>query len=521
MSGVWLKQGVVLVPNSGDLNGGAAFSGTSNSTVLYEGSPQIISPNPDGNVFKIWFQGGNNCYYAESNDGVSWTRHGAAILSGLGIGQLAHFGSTYYFYVSTVPTAATWTTIQAWTSPDGINFTLANATALSINGAGWDSQFVLYLKPFVKIGGTYFASYFGQSLSSSGLGIATSTDLLHWTNGASNLSVGFGAGNIHLINGTYWFWSGIEESAPASSPADLARSSSTDLATWTSPIITLPRSLQSEGSGTAAGAMAAPSLVELNGKSYIFYTGTPHEPDGVGYQIMLATANVPLASLVQGTEGLEIGFVQSPTPSNFAAATSFTSAFASNNASGNLLVCVAYAGAAVTDTLTIADTQGNTWLPEIEQFFTQVNPNDAFIRIWIAPRCKAGPNTVTVTSGSTVTASIVIAEYTGVNSLDVKGSAFGSSGTLTGPSLTATKAAAIEVAVFVNFNGTIAAEVVSAGGLGTSVRQNVQTAFAYCDNLQYSVVTFQPTATGANSGWAVGAMSLFNLSKGSAYAFEA
>src|SRR6266576_222536 len=103
--GVWTTQGVIITPTTADLNGGVFFGGTSNGDVLYDTNPQLIAANPDGKVFKIWFMGGDDLYYAESQTAQpgSWTRRATAILTNVGLGKIFKNGSTYYLYANQTP----------------------------------------------------------------------------------------------------------------------------------------------------------------------------------------------------------------------------------------------------------------------------------------------------------------------------------------------------------------------------------------------------------------------------------
>ncbi len=302
--GVWVKQGVIIPPTTSDLNGGVFFSGTSNGVVLYEGNAQILS----GTVFKMWFMGGDNLYYAESVDGLSWTRLATALFTNAGLPGIFKNGSAYYLYISSNPTSPP-QAIAVYTSSDGINWTLQTATGLVVGGGGaFDSDNVQYLTPFTQVLGVWQATYSTQKSGHlPAVGIATSNDLIHWTNGSTALISDCGSPNPHKVGSTYYVWGGYIQPNVASGtdPAgtDGCRSQSTDLATWTSPLVTLPRSRTNEGAGTVGGALAPQCLVEANGLTYNFYTGTPHEDTGTGYQIMCAIAPMALNALVATQEG--------------------------------------------------------------------------------------------------------------------------------------------------------------------------------------------------------------------------
>jgi hypothetical protein len=89
-----------------------------------------------------------------------------------------------------------------------------------------------------------------------------------------------------------------------------------------------------------------------------------------------------------------------------ATATAISKAFTSNNTLGNLLVVCS----ATNANPAILDTLGNTWYVAANA----TDPGNAVVRMFYAPNCNAGANTITVTynSGSTFD-SLVISEWSG------------------------------------------------------------------------------------------------------------
>lgn len=507
--GVWYKQGVVIPPNTTDLNGGTSFSGTSNATVIYESGAQILS----GNVFKMWFSGANSMYYAESTDGLTWTRNSTAIIPGRGIAKVFKNNGTYYLYASPSPVFQG-QPISVYTSTDGVTFTLANAAALSPSGgANWDGVTIDYLAPFYQDGnGTFYGSYVGTpSVGNAGTGIATSTDLIHWTNGASDLLPGFGPLDVHLINNTFYAWGGIQTTPPNATPTDLGRTQTplSNVLGWSAPITTLIRTQTNEGVNNVNGSLASPSLVEVNGKTFMYYTGTPSEPSGTGYQIMCATANAPLATIVQGSEGMAISFVQSPIPANSASVTSVAQAYGSANTAGNMLVAVFFTG--VGSVPTISDTQGNTWILGFSQ-----PTNDgglALLRVWFALNCKGGANTVTAQRNATAgNSGMIIAEYSGVNTFDKSASAGGNSTAPNSSAVTTTVTNELILGAFETNAAGLTGLVVGTGGAGTQTRQNLQATMGLADNIVSSIGSYSASATAGSGGWAAGILTFFQSS---------
>ena len=91
--GVSTEWSVVVAPVSGDTPG--------QPNVLYEGGAKILS----GTVFKMWFGTLNGMCYAESTDGISWTRYssnpvavpaGSASAGWTGYPKIFKNNGTYY-----------------------------------------------------------------------------------------------------------------------------------------------------------------------------------------------------------------------------------------------------------------------------------------------------------------------------------------------------------------------------------------------------------------------------------------
>jgi len=304
LAGIWNKQGVVIPPIPSDnFGGGVLFGGTSNICTLYAPNPQLISSNPDGNVFKAWFQGADNLCYAESNDGINWTRRATALMTNVGLPEIWLDSGIYYLYGTVNPQTLNFGAISAWTSTDGINFTLQSSSAL-VTGT-WDAAGVTYLSPFYKDNSNvYHATYSTTITGVSNTGIATSTDLIHWTNGAGSIASNFGGPNAKVIEGNFCIWGGSQTIGRA----PLTFIQSTDLTVWTSPTVILPNTIPAEGALLGEG-MGPASVLEANGKSYLFYTGTDTAA-GDRYQIFVAIANEPLSSVIAGPQGMQVALTK-------------------------------------------------------------------------------------------------------------------------------------------------------------------------------------------------------------------
>jgi hypothetical protein len=303
--GAWFKHGVVIPPGPNDnYNGGVLFGGTSNPCTLYDSNPQLISPNPDGKVFKAWFQGANDLYYAESNDARSWTRTANPLMANVGEPRIWLEAGVYYLYAEPNAQDNTNAAISLWTSVDGNNFSLVTSSAISQGSSGdWDADGVYYLGPFYKDGdGVYHATYSTNFEGSAAIGIATSTDLIHWTNGSEPIATQMGGADGHAIGGKFYVWG----AGPVAGRTPILMIQSDDLTTWTTPVVVLPPTIVAEGRDGGEG-MGPANLIEANGKSYLFYTGS-NTGNGGTYQIFVATADQPLSSVVEGEQGMATTF---------------------------------------------------------------------------------------------------------------------------------------------------------------------------------------------------------------------
>ena len=301
---LWARRGVVIPTIGG---------GSEEPSVLYEANPQILTANGDGKIFKMWFMNGwttTTIYYAESNDGITWTEYGSnpAISDGAnnpGHGSVIHVGSTYYgYYITDINTNLT---ISRWTSSNGVTWT---KTGVVLSGGVWD---VTIFNPVVWVqSGTWYMMYEGVASVTYSVGLATSTDGITWTKYVSN-PVMTSAGSTDagktapiLIGDTYYY---IAHGSPSSNlPSDIYLWSSPDLHTWTpcpkNPIY--ERVLANEGVNLPlAGQVADPCLLEVNGTSYLFYDATAVQNSG-HFVIKLATAPYTIPRLLQGIFGNSI-----------------------------------------------------------------------------------------------------------------------------------------------------------------------------------------------------------------------
>lgn len=325
---VWQNHGVVIPQVSNDE--------PEQPTVIYESGAQILAPNGDGKIFKMWFTTGPantpiGINYAESNDGLTWTRYvsNPVIPSRWG-SRIVKNGSTYYLYCSA---AFTSTAIQVYTSSNGIAWTLQNATALTTGVSGWDSVYIGQLNVLtIDSNGKWWGYYWGLDTTVSAnqhfkAGLATSTDGLNWTKDINNPVASLSSGT--LANGTTWNittsftfatignvyygWSQMVAlsypGANAQLPSDIMRWKATNPAgPWTAlGVETYSRNAPaSEGPSTPNGQVADPCIISALGNCYLFYTASSNGSSGTTYTVNAAIApSTTLAQLVTTFEGVQ------------------------------------------------------------------------------------------------------------------------------------------------------------------------------------------------------------------------
>lgn len=324
---VWANQGVV-VPQVGN-------DAPEQPSVLYESGAKILTPNGDGNIFKMWFTTGPattpvGINYAESNDGVSWTRYVSnPVLASRWGGRVFKQGGTYYLFCSTQVFA---TAIQVYTSSDGLAWTQQNASAIAAGASGWDSAAVGQLNVLTVDGnGKWWGYYYGAQVAGGPTanyyeGLATSTDGIHWIKDANNPVSAFDSGTLAdgqawngsgalcfaVVGGTYYAWSQTTASsfpgANSNLPTDLMRwRSNSPGGPWTPlNVITYSRTDASEAPNSANGQVADPCVISALGNCYLYYSASTNGSLGTTYTVNAAIASATsLAQLVATFEGVQ------------------------------------------------------------------------------------------------------------------------------------------------------------------------------------------------------------------------
>ena len=304
ITGIWSRQGTVLSASIAADDGNVQ-----EPTVIYEGSPLILTSQT--NVFKMYFTDGwntRNTYYAESADGINWTRYPTAIVANHSRNFVIKSGSTYYLYAAN----STDTQIDEYTSSNGRDFSLAHSSVVSLgSGGSWNSTNVANSGGTI-VAGTLYLFVEGSNGSVWTDGLFTSTDFSTFTaNGGNPLisasgSVG-GPSMPFQIGNTWYMWLHVAPSGLL--PTDIYRYSAPALTgPWTQNLESLPRQTLDEGVSTSLGQLADPFILQVNNKTYLWYSAsTDGSSETAGQHIKLAIADMPISALVLTQEGANAG----------------------------------------------------------------------------------------------------------------------------------------------------------------------------------------------------------------------
>jgi hypothetical protein len=327
----WQRQGTLFTPTSADENS------AQEATVFYESGPTLLpvpapllGSNPQGNVFKMVFScawlAGNICY-AESYSGMpgTWVRAASPIIAGTHARTFWFKNAgTYYLYSLHINGSGGGIGIDQYTASASAGpYTLAHSNVIT-NTQAWETanggaNCYVWIE-----GSTWYMANEWQTTDTAVashpyvIGIATSTDGFTWTKYSGNPVLGdiaayptVGGPEVHKVGSTYYLWA--QASVPTSSPLYYAgfyglpngimRFHSTDLHTWVSDGFSLSCKTDDEGAGINICQVADPSLLEVNGQTYMFYEGTSNAFYSTG-NIHLKVAVVPytIAQLTALTE---------------------------------------------------------------------------------------------------------------------------------------------------------------------------------------------------------------------------
>ena len=323
--GIWSKQGVIIpLTNAEIASGGQGKWNVSN--VLYETNAQLITPNSDGKVYKMWFTSGGNlaankgqARYAESNDAKAWTIRSTPVIADFGIQSLIKNGSTYMAW-GQAGDAQGFGNVKAYTSSDGIAWTLQNASFLTIGGAGtWDAQWVFVQCNPVIIGGVFYFLYGGSPNPNTPIhfdsGIATSPDgITTATKNAGNPILPNNiSGPITKVGNRFYTWPAqgpgaarVRIAGNAFNPSETVRYSSSDMITWDAqPVRSLHGTQLYEAANSDFGNTTSCAIINVGNLAYNYYIGAPSDGDGTNlyfYQISLAIGPTTVENIVSANE---------------------------------------------------------------------------------------------------------------------------------------------------------------------------------------------------------------------------
>lgn len=242
--------------------------------LIYDTNPQILTG--EASVFKMWFTQGwtnpNTCY-AESVDGISWTRQAGYAIANSWRNSIVKNGATYYLY-NTDKVGGGAGKLCIYTSPDGVNWTSISKTQLP----GMTNSFV-----FLDDDSIWKCLWEKDIAGSYTIQLATSPDGLVWTNYGTVIDRtpnSISGPHVYKVGGVYYYWGhlGVEGKLPT----DIVRMKSTDLINWTEIGnnqwgYILRRETADEGLAAATidyGQAADPCVVHFGNKIYLFYTAS-------------------------------------------------------------------------------------------------------------------------------------------------------------------------------------------------------------------------------------------------------
>lgn len=275
----------------------------------------VFEPNilPDGaGGYIMYYTGGwgtPNICRATAPDLVNWTKYASnPIVANHCRSFVLQDGSTFYMY--TAPTAQT--TIDLYTSSDGISFTLDTAAAIAIGTAGqWDDHGIANSFVWKESANDWRMLYEAKRNGTAWhIGYATSTDGRVWTKSGSNPVIQDGGNNggqggpwVTKVGSTYYLWYHRSLGGTNSLPTDIYRMTSPDLVNWTNapnfPL--LPRITADEGAGTTVGQCADPFGLVVGSQFYLFYAASADGGNITGAQrVKLAIAD--LAAMTESAE---------------------------------------------------------------------------------------------------------------------------------------------------------------------------------------------------------------------------
>ena len=260
--------------------------------------PKILLEN---NLYKMYYAGyagAGYTYvaYAESQDGLNWTRPISNPIISPGdpgswdswsvqAGSILNENNLYrMYYTGWSDNYGSWD-IGLATSADGLHWEKLPQPIL-YGASGWEYQ--IHVSSVIKYGNTYFLFYTGRNLPNYNIGLATSTDGLHWERFS---------GNPILTNTESWEANGVYYATVVrednqfkmiymnSSGTGFGFAYSSDGMNWTKDISNPFFTRENTANGWAHSKIAYPNLIKTENDSRIYYSGigTPGEFFKIGF----------------------------------------------------------------------------------------------------------------------------------------------------------------------------------------------------------------------------------------------
>jgi hypothetical protein len=307
---VWYREGQILYPP-------ASPAYVLEPTLISpEGNPQVLTN--EATVWKMWFSSAApGIFYAESLDGLNWKVYGVSagnpysspVVTDCLRSFVVENNGTYYMYCAA--NHGNGKSIDEFTSPDGVHFTLAYPNVIQDGMGSWNTG-ENDNSSGVVINGTL---YLFVEHSFIGIGLFTSTDFHTFT--PVSLAIPDpdtqGPSIPYEVNGNWYIWLGHTiTDAPNSAEYGIQR--------WSAPAITGPWTnsesgfdfmpeTADEGVGTPYAEVLDPAVLEVGGKTYLYYSanqGTVEDAQQVQI-IKVAVADMPMTDLVQTIGGMNAG----------------------------------------------------------------------------------------------------------------------------------------------------------------------------------------------------------------------
>jgi hypothetical protein len=264
------------------------------------GQANIIFINNIYRMWYLGDAGGSNKYvlYAESNDGIVWDRpFSTPVLSpgppgswddlAVHPGAIIYDNGMYYmFYSGWSDPWGQWD-IGFAESMDGISWT-KHPTPVLYGTSGWEYQ--IGPSSVIKIEDTYYLYYYMRDLPSLRIGLATSTDRINWERYATNPILTFDA----PWEGTGVYYPTVFAGSPGlemiymnASGTGFGKATSSDGKTWvkqgSNPFFTKDETFNN----WAYEKIAYPFYIRVNNKDRVYYTG--FSSGGFNYKIGFVT----------------------------------------------------------------------------------------------------------------------------------------------------------------------------------------------------------------------------------------